>query len=73
MRNINLYSIFQFIVFDFIDYLFFSNRDVDDSKRVDQFGHGTGNIQSDNENNIHGYDVAGNAHMSSAYTVSQEK
>ena len=47
----------------------FRNRDVNDSSRVGQFDQGLGNVGGQDGTNVHGYDVAGNAHMTSAFTV----
>ena len=47
----------------------FRNRDVNDSNRVGQLDQRLGDAGVADANNDHGYEVAGNAHITSAFTV----
>ena len=46
-------------------------RDVQSSNRVGQFQQEIGKIETQDESNLHGYDVSGNTHMTSAFTVTK--
>ena len=50
---------------------FSRDRDLQNSNRVGQFEHETAKIENQVGSNLHGYDVSGNAHMTSAFTVTK--
>ena len=46
---------------------------MQNSHTVGQLEQTTGTIENQGGSNLHGYDVSGNAHMTSAFTVTKNK
>ena len=46
---------------------------MQNSHTVGQLEQTTGKIENQGGSNLHGYDVSGNAHMTSAFTVTKNK